>query len=52
MTKTKCRNSQEKKVTIVGAGFIGIELAEAIHGLNKEVTVIEFQDQILSHLDK
>lgn len=39
-------------VTIVGAGFIGIELAETIRGLGKKVTVIEFKNQILSHLDK
>jgi NADPH-dependent 2,4-dienoyl-CoA reductase/sulfur reductase-like enzyme len=39
-------------VTIVGAGFIGIELAETITGLGKQVTVIEFKNQILSHLDK
>lgn len=41
-----------ERVTIVGAGFIGIELAETIGSLGKKVTVIEFKNQILSHLDK
>lgn len=41
-----------RDVTIVGAGFIGIELAETIRGLGKHVRIIEFKNQILSHLDK
>lgn len=41
-----------QKVVIVGGGFIGVELAETIRGLHKEVTLVEFQDQILAHLDK
>ncbi len=40
------------KVLIVGAGFIGIEVAEAMAVMGKEVRVIEFKDQILPHLDK
>ncbi len=41
-----------QKVLIVGAGFIGIEVAEAMALMGKEVRLIEFKDQILPHLDK
>lgn len=50
--KEAVMNESVEHVTIVGAGFIGIELAETIRGLGKHVTVIEFKNQILSHLDK
>jgi NADPH-dependent 2,4-dienoyl-CoA reductase/sulfur reductase-like enzyme len=41
-----------KKVAIIGAGFIGVELAEAMLNLNKQVTLIEFKNQILPLFDK
>ncbi len=37
-----------KKITIVGAGYIGIELAEAFRENGKEVTVIDVADRILA----
>lgn len=49
--KEKVMDPSISNVVIVGAGFIGIELAENIRGLGRNVTVIEFQDQILNHLD-
>src|SRR6056297_116918 len=36
-----------EKVTIVGAGLIGLEMAESFVELDKEVTVVELQDKIL-----
>ncbi len=39
------------KAVIVGAGFIGLEMAESLHGLGMEVTVIEMGNQILAPLD-
>ncbi|HKL13818.1 MAG TPA: FAD-dependent oxidoreductase [Halanaerobiales bacterium] len=36
-----------EKVTIVGAGLIGLEMAESFAELDKEVTVVELQDKIL-----
>jgi len=39
--------SEVKKVTVVGAGYIGIELIEAFHKHGKEVTLIEAEDRIL-----
>ena len=50
--KEKVMNKAVNNVVIVGAGFIGIELAETIRGLGKNVTVIEFQNQILTHIDE
>jgi len=37
----------KKKVSIIGAGLIGLEMAESFSELGKEVTVIELQDKIL-----
>ncbi len=42
-----------KKVTIVGSGYIGVELAEAYHIKGKQVTLIDFEDRILpSYFDE
>lgn len=41
-----------KRVVIVGAGYLGVEMAEAVASLGKETTVIEFLDQPLPNLDK
>lgn len=42
-----------KKVTVVGAGYIGAELAEAYQRVGKEVTLIDALDRILgTHFDK
>jgi NADPH-dependent 2,4-dienoyl-CoA reductase/sulfur reductase-like enzyme len=41
-----------KNVGIIGAGFIGVELVEAMVNLNKNVTLIEFKNQIVPHFDK
>lgn len=38
-----------KKVTVVGAGYIGIELVEAYHQKGKEVTLVDFQDRVLAN---
>lgn len=39
------------KAVIVGAGFIGLEMAENLHALGMQVTVIEMAGQILAPLD-
>ncbi len=42
-----------KDVVIVGAGFIGMELAEAFHKLGVNVSIVEMQDRVLPQmLDK
>lgn len=46
--KAVVKNSNIKNVTIVGAGFIGMEVASALQANGKNVTVIEAQDRIMS----
>ncbi|MFH0703243.1 MAG: FAD-dependent oxidoreductase [bacterium] len=41
-----------KKAVIIGAGFIGIEAAEAFYNRGLEVIIIEASSQILSSFDK
>lgn len=42
-----------KKITVVGAGYIGVELVEAFEMNGKEVTLIDSMDRILNkYLDK
>lgn len=40
-----------RKVIVVGAGFIGLEVAEACAARGKEVTVVEFAERVLSVMD-
>ncbi|QHA90351.1 CoA-disulfide reductase [Bacillus sp. N1-1] len=37
-----------KRVTVIGAGYIGVELVEAFQKYGKEVTLIDGEDRILS----
>lgn len=47
------RAKEVEKITVVGAGYIGVELVEAFRMLGKEVTLIDATDRILSkYLDK
>jgi NADPH-dependent 2,4-dienoyl-CoA reductase/sulfur reductase-like enzyme/rhodanese-related sulfurtransferase len=39
------------KAVVVGAGFIGLEIAENLHGLGMDVTLIEMSQQILAPVD-
>ncbi len=41
-----------ENVVIIGAGYIGLEMAEAAAARGKRVTVIEFLDQPLPNLDR
>lgn len=40
------------KAVVVGAGYIGIEMAEALLTLGMEVTVIDMADQVMVTMDK
>lgn len=40
-------DSDVKKVTIIGGGFVGVELVEACHQLGKEVTLVELDQHIM-----
>lgn len=46
------KENKPKKAVIVGAGFIGLEMAENLADLGIEVTVVEMADQIMPPLDK
>lgn len=39
------------KVVVIGAGFIGLEMAENLHNLGMQVSIIEMGNQILAPLD-
>ena len=42
-----------KKIVVIGAGYIGVELAEAFRNKNKEVTLIDAESRIMpKNLDK
>lgn len=47
VSKTEIQN-----IVIIGAGFIGVEMVEAMIELKKHVTLIELQNQILPLFDK
>ena len=40
-----------KKAVVVGAGFIGLEMAENLHELGIQVTVVEMADQVMPPVD-
>ncbi len=40
-----------KTAAVIGGGFIGLEMAENLHGAGIEVSVIEMQEQVLAPLD-
>ena len=43
-------NPEIKNVTIIGAGFIGLEAVEAAKKKGKEVTVVQLQDRVLAEV--
>ncbi|MFZ9938205.1 MAG: tRNA lysidine(34) synthetase TilS, partial [Luteolibacter sp.] len=51
MDRIKQAAAYATSVTIVGAGFIGLEMAEQLHAIGKRVSVVELQSQILPQLD-
>jgi len=51
MDRIKQAASTARRTVIIGAGFIGLEMAEQLHRLGKEVTVVEMLDQVLPQMD-
>lgn len=41
-----------KHATVVGGGFIGLEMMEAFHQLNIETSLIEMADQVMTPVDR
>lgn len=40
-----------KSVVVVGGGYIGIEMAENLHSVGLDVTIVEFAEHVISPLD-
>jgi NADPH-dependent 2,4-dienoyl-CoA reductase/sulfur reductase-like enzyme/rhodanese-related sulfurtransferase len=51
MDRIKQAAATVEHVAIIGAGFIGLEMAEQLHTIGKKVRVIELQSQVLPQLD-
>ncbi len=51
MDRIKAVAAVARRVAVIGAGFIGLEMAEQLIHLKKSVTLIEAQPQILPPLD-
>jgi NADPH-dependent 2,4-dienoyl-CoA reductase/sulfur reductase-like enzyme/rhodanese-related sulfurtransferase len=52
MDRIKAAAAGAQRVAVIGAGFIGLEMAEQFVHLGKQVTLIELLDQILPPLDR
>ncbi|MEZ8321683.1 CoA-disulfide reductase, partial [Vibrio splendidus] len=46
--KEALKNANKQRVCVIGAGFIGLEVFDAAHGLDKHVTIIEREQHIMS----
>lgn len=51
MIKSYAEKQGVKRAVIVGAGFIGLEMAESLHHRGMEVSVIEMADQVMTPVD-
>ncbi len=51
MDRIKAAVESVDSVAIIGAGFIGLEMAEQLHEIGKQVSVVELQPQILPQVD-
>lgn len=52
MDRIKAAATAAQRVAVIGAGFIGLEMAEQFVRLGKQVTLIEMLEQILPPLDR
>ena len=46
--KEALKNASKQRVCVIGAGFIGLEVFDAAHSLDKHVTIIEREQHIMS----
>ncbi len=51
MDRIKEAVASARRVVVIGAGFIGLEMAEQLSRLGKELTVVELQEQVLPQMD-
>ncbi|PRY52676.1 NADPH-dependent 2,4-dienoyl-CoA reductase/sulfur reductase-like enzyme [Arcticibacter pallidicorallinus] len=50
--KAYVAESNARKAVVIGAGFIGLEMAENFHELGLDVSVVEMSNQILAPVDQ
>jgi CoA-disulfide reductase len=43
--------NKPRKAAVIGGGFIGIEMAENLHHLGMDVTLVEMADQVMAPID-
>lgn len=49
--KSYIEENNVKKAVVVGAGFIGLEMAENMHDLGIQVTIVEMLEQVMAPID-
>jgi NADPH-dependent 2,4-dienoyl-CoA reductase/sulfur reductase-like enzyme/rhodanese-related sulfurtransferase len=52
MDRIKEASEAVRRVIVIGAGFIGLEMAEQLVELGKQVSLVELVDQVLPQMDK
>lgn len=49
--KKYIKENSVKSATVIGGGFIGLEMAENLHGLGIDVTIVEASNQVMAPVD-
>ena len=49
--KESINKNKPKRACVIGAGFIGIEMAENLHHLGMKVAIVEMADQVMAPVD-
>ncbi len=49
--KSFCDEQKPQRAVVIGAGFIGLEMAENLHKLGMNVTIVEMASQVMAPLD-
>jgi NADPH-dependent 2,4-dienoyl-CoA reductase/sulfur reductase-like enzyme len=50
--KSLVQNGKIRKAVIAGGGYIGLEMAEALHKQNIDVTIVEMQNRLMKNVDE
>ncbi len=49
--KSFIETERPRRATVVGAGYIGLEMVEMLHGLGVDVTLVELMEQVMPIMD-
>lgn len=49
--KSYIQSNEIKKAVVIGAGFIGLEMAENLHHIGAEVSIVEMANQVMTPID-